>query len=202
MGKLGKGAQNKVEELWKKEIQVGGNSRERLSALLDFCGLAAAVGEAGGAGEKLAVLPRHRAACTARRQPPAAPCGHSGVRAGQVSRSRVLERPKQAVILLAPMGRGPRAAPRWSRLSPSSLLLQAQWRWVSPVCWCKALLEKALTLLLQGRVHIFCWVFCCQYTWPIGILPIRVGVMFNSLGLWTEKLKVGHRVPQLRTGSF
>lgn len=187
MGKLGKGAQNKVEELWKKEIQVGGNSRERLSALLDFCGLAAAVGEAGGAGEKLAVLPRHRTACTAHRQPPAAPCGHSGVRAGQVRKSRVLERLKQAVILLAPMGRGPRAAPRWPRPSPPSLLLQAQRRWVSPGVLVQSSVGKKIHPAVSGSWSRLLLGFLLSVHVADRRLAARVGAMFNSLGLWTEK---------------
>lgn len=63
---------------------------------------------------------------------PPAPSSSLWAQRCQVRRSRVLERPKQAVILLAPMERGPRAAPRWPHPFPPSLLLQAQRRWVLP----------------------------------------------------------------------
>lgn len=186
-GKIGERGSEQGGRAVEEGNTSGGNSRERLSALLDFCGLAAAVGEAGGAGEKLAVLPRHRTACTARRQPPAAPCRHSGVGVRQVSRSRVLEKPKQAVILLAPMGRGPRAVPRWPRPSPPSLLLQAQRRWVPPGVLVQSSVGKSPHPAASGSWSRLLLGFLLSIHVANRRLAARVGAMFNSLGLWTEK---------------
>lgn len=172
----------------------GGNSRERLSALLDFCGLAAAISEAGDAGEKLAVpasaLPQPaRLASRPERLVQAQRCqGRAGRWGGTVRRSSVLERPKQAEssswhpwegfpgqVPDGPVHPHPRCSPRHSGAG------------CPPVCQCGALLEKPLALLLRGHVHIFCWFFCRQCTWTTGILPAWGGAMFNCLRLCTEK---------------
>lgn len=167
MGKLGKGAQNKVEELWKKEIQVGGTAGR--GCLLCWTSVGWQQPSA-----RLEVRGRSWQSCLGTAQPARLAASPQQLPVGTAVSGEEEQGAGEAEAGSHPPGTHGKGSQGSSQMAPSiptlaappgTAALGAPQCAGAKLCW-----KKKLTLLLWGHVHIFCWVFCCQYTWPTGVL--------------------------------